>query len=98
MNQERLMSILVAPHVSEKGTRIAEANRQFVFKVMRDARKPEIKRAVELLFKVEVGGVRVANFQGKRKSFGRTPGRRSDWKKAYVTLKPGFDIDFTGVD
>ena len=98
MNEERLLSVLTAPHVSEKSTRIADANRQFVFKVMRDARKPEIKRAVELLFKVEVDRVRVANFQGKRKSFGRTRGRRSDWKKAYVTLKPGHDIDFAGVN
>jgi large subunit ribosomal protein L23 len=97
MNEERLMQVLVAPHISEKGTRVADANRQFVFKVLRDARKPEIKRAVELLFKVEVSGVRVANFLGKGKSFGRRRGRRSDWKKAYVTLKPGHDIDFTGV-
>jgi large subunit ribosomal protein L23 len=97
MNEERLMQVLVAPHISEKGTRVADANRQFVFKVLRDARKPEIKRAVELLFKVEVSGVRVANFLGKGKSFGGRRGRRSDWKKAYVTLKPGHDIDFTGV-
>jgi len=96
VNQERLMQLLIAPHVSEKSTRIGDAHRQVVFKVVRDARKPEIKRAVELLFEVEVEGVQVANVKGKRKTFGRMKGRRSDWKKAYVKLKPGHDIDFTG--
>lgn len=96
MNQERLMQLLIAPHVSEKSTRIGDAHRQVVFKVVRDARKPEIKRAVELLFEVEVEGVQVANVKGKSKTFGRMRGRRSDWKKAYVKLKPGHDIDFTG--
>ena len=96
MNQERLMNIIIAPHVSEKGTRVADENRQFVFKVARNARKPEIKRAIEFLFKVEVRNVRVLNVKGKRKTFGRLSGRRSDWKKAYVSLEPGHDIDFSG--
>ena len=98
MNQERLMNILLSPHVSEKSTMTADANRQFVFRVARDARKPEIKRAVELMFKVEVDRVQVVNVKGKRKTFGRAPGRRPDWKKAYVGLKPGFDIDFMGAE
>ena len=96
MNQERLMNILLAPHVSEKSTRIADANRQVVFKVVRDATKPEIKGAIELMFSVQVADVRVCNVKGKTKRFGRMEGRRSNWKKAYVTLKPGHDIDFMG--
>ena len=98
MNQERLMNILLSPHVSEKSSMAADVNRQFVFRVARDARKPEIKRAVELMFKVEVDRVQVVNVKGKRKTFGRVPGRRPDWKKAYVCLKPGFDIDFMGAE
>jgi len=96
MNPERLMTILLSPHVSEKSTMAADTNRQFVFKVRGDATKPEIKKAVELMFKVEVQGVQSLNHPGKRKSFGRVRGRRSGWKKAYVTLKPGHDIDYLG--
>ena len=84
--------------MSEKSTRLADAHRQFVFKVARDARKPEIKRAVELMFKVEVERVQVLNVKGKRKGFGRVRGRRPDWKKAYVSLKPGHDIDFMATE
>jgi large subunit ribosomal protein L23 len=98
MSQERLMKILLSPHVSEKTTRVADAHNQFVFKVVPDARKPEIKRAVELMFKVEVDSVQVMNVKGKRKVSGRFRGRRSDWKKAYVSLKPGHDIDFMGTE
>ncbi|MBS35548.1 MAG: 50S ribosomal protein L23 [Thiotrichales bacterium] len=98
MNQERLMKVLVSPHVSEKSTRVADAHGQFVFKVLPDARKPEIKQAVELMFKVEVESVQVMNVKGKRKGFGRVRGKRSDWKKAYVSLKPGHDIDFMGAE
>ena len=94
MNDERLMKILVAPHVSEKSARVADASNQVVFRVLPDACKPEIKRAVEKLFNVEVEHVRTASVKGKRKMFQRTPGKRSDWKKAYVKLKPGFDIDY----
>jgi large subunit ribosomal protein L23 len=96
MNQERLMMILLAPHVSEKSTTVADVNNQVVFKVARDATKPEIKRAVELMFEVKVQKVTVANVKGKHKRFGRIQGRRSDWKKAYVTLEAGHEIDFLG--
>ena len=96
MNDERLMRILIAPHVSEKSARVADASNQVVFRVLPDACKPEIKRAVEKLFNVEVDHVRTLSVKGKRKMFQRTPGKRSDWKKAYVRLKPGHDIDFIG--
>ncbi|HWQ95200.1 MAG TPA: 50S ribosomal protein L23 [Gammaproteobacteria bacterium] len=96
MNQERLMTVLLAPHISEKSTTVAERNKQFVFRVRPDADKGEIKGAVELMFNVQVAAVRTANLKGKVKRAGRRGGRRSDWKKAYVSLKPGFDIDFTG--
>ena len=94
MNEERLLKILLAPHVSEKATRVAEKYNQIVFKVARDAAKTEIKNAVELLFKVKVKGVTVVNVPGKRKRFGAIQGRRSDWKKAYVSLEAGHEIDF----
>ena len=94
MNEERLLKILLAPHVSEKATRVAERYNQVVFKVARDAAKPEIKDAVEMLFKVKVEGVTVVNVKGKRKRFGAIQGRRSDWKKAYVSLETGHEIDF----
>jgi large subunit ribosomal protein L23 len=94
VNEERLLKILLAPHVSEKATRVAEKYNQIVFKVARDAAKTEIKNAVELLFKVKVKGVTVVNVKGKRKRFGAIQGRRSDWKKAYVSLEAGHEIDF----
>ncbi|MBK8162706.1 MAG: 50S ribosomal protein L23 [Gammaproteobacteria bacterium] len=96
MNQERLMKVLLSPHVSEKATVVAEKHKQFVFRVAPDATKPEIKQAVEHLFKVEVDQVRVVNCIGKSKRFGASYGKRSDFRKAYVALKPGFDIDFSG--
>ncbi len=93
--QERLMQVLIAPVVSEKSTRVAEAEaRQVVFKVAKDATKPEVARAVELLFGAKVVRVNTARVNGKRKVFQRRPGRRPDWKKAYVTLAPGQDVDF----
>ncbi len=94
MNKERLMTLLHGPRVTEKSTMVADKHRQIVFKVAPDATKPEIKQAVELMFEVEVENVQVINVNGKRKIFGRMPGRRSNWKKAYVKLKPGSDIDF----
>ena len=94
MNQERLMTILLAPHISEKSTSAADKHRQFVFKVRGDATKPEIRKAVEQMFKVEVEAVQSLNVKGKRKTFGRVRGQRPGWKKAYVTLKSGHDIDF----
>jgi large subunit ribosomal protein L23 len=98
MNQERLMKVLIAPVVSEKSTRVADANRQFVFKVVKDASKPDIRKAVELMFDVKVDGVQIANVRGKTKRFGQSSGKRSDWKKAYVTLAEGHDIDFMGAE
>ena len=92
----RLHRIIVAPVVSEKSTRVAEKRNQAVFKVARDATKPEIKTAVEALFKVQVTDVNTLNMAGKNKRFGQSMGRRSDWKKAYVTLAEGQEIDFAG--
>jgi large subunit ribosomal protein L23 len=96
MNQERLLKVLIAPHVSEKSSVVAEQNNQYVFKVAKDASKPEIKKAVEMLFNVQVGSVQVSNTKGKSKRFGAIQGRRSDWKKAYVTLKADQSIDLMG--
>jgi len=93
---ERLADIIRAPHVSEKSTRVADKHRQMVFKVHPDASKPEIRQAVEKMFNVQVASVTVSNVAGKRKLSGRIRGRRQDWKKAYVRLKPGQDIDFAG--
>lgn len=94
--QERLMSVLVGPHVSEKAAMAADKNRQVVFKVLRDASKDEVRAAVELMFKVKVTAVNLAIMHGKLKRFGQSIGHRSDWKKAYVTLAEGQDIDFSG--
>ncbi len=98
MNTERLMQVILAPVVTEKATQVAEKNNQVAFRVIADATKPEIKAAVELLFKVEVAAVQVANRQGKVKRFGRFTGRRRNERKAYVCLKPGQEIDFTEVN
>jgi large subunit ribosomal protein L23 len=94
MNQERLMKVLLAPIVSEKSTMVAEKNEQVAFRVLQDATKPEIKAAVELLFKVEVESVQVLNTKGKTKRFGRFEGRRRNTRKAYVSLAPGQEINF----
>ncbi len=96
MSEQRLLQVLRAPHTSEKAARVGEAFRQVVFRVARDATKPEIKSAVEKLFGVSVEGVRVVNVAGKRKRFGARMAQRQDWKKAYVTLAPGQDISFGG--
>jgi len=96
-SRERLINILVSPHVSEKAARAAEAN-QYVFRVRTDATKADIKAAVEFMFDVKVSAVQVVNQQGKEKRFGRFEGRRSDWKKAYVRLVEGQAIDFAGGD
>jgi large subunit ribosomal protein L23 len=95
MNQERLMQVILAPVVSEKSTLVADKNEQVVFKVVTDATKPEVKAAVELLFNVKVDSVNILNVKGKVKRFGRFTGRRKDWKKAYVCLVPGQEIDFS---
>ncbi|ASM77020.1 50S ribosomal protein L23 [Vitreoscilla filiformis] len=95
-NEGRLAQVLVAPVISEKATQVAEKSNQVVFKVLRDASKPEIKAAVELLFKVEVAAVNVVNVKGKSKRFGRNMGRRDHVKKAYVSLKEGQELNFSG--
>ncbi len=96
INEGRLMQVLVSPLVTEKATFVAEKGNTVTFKVLQDATKPEIKAAVELLFKVEVDGVTVANIKGKAKRFGRFNGRRDHLRKAYVTLKPGQELDLGG--
>ncbi len=92
------MMVIVGPHISEKSTAVADSSRQVVFKVRRDATRKEIRQAVELLFEVKVGRVTVVNVPGKAKRRGPSKGRRADWKKAYVRLAPGHDIDFMGVE
>lgn len=98
MNREQLMKVLLAPIVSEKSTRLSDANRQFVFKVQPGATKPAVRKAVELMFNVKVDSVQISNMRGKVKRHGATIGRRADWKKAYVTLAEGHDIDFMGAE
>ena len=96
MNQERMYQILLVPHVSEKSTLLADEKNQHVFKVATDATRTEVKQAVEELFKVKVDKVRILNVKGKNKRFGGRLGKRSDMRKAYVTLSPDNDIDFAG--
>ena len=98
-DEGRLAQVLVAPIVSEKATSAAEKHNQVLFKVLRDATKPEIKAAVELMFSkkdkpIEVTSVQIVNVQGKKKRFGQFNGQRRDWKKAYVCLKSGQEINF----
>ena len=91
---ERLATVLLAPVISEKGTYLADKREQVIFRVAQDATKPEVKAAVESLFKVQVKSVQIANVAGKVKRFGRFVGKRRGWKKAYVCLKPGQEINF----
>ena len=98
MNQERMHQILVAPHVSEKGALLADESNQHVFKVISTATKSEVKQAVEGMFKVKVEKVRILNVKGKAKRFGGRMGKRSDMRKAYVTLMADNDIDFAGAN
>jgi len=93
-NAEQLMTVVLAPVVSEKSTRVADKDRQYVFRVADAATKPEIKAAVELLFKTKVDSVTVSRVKGKKKRFGRFMGRRGNWKKAYVRLAAGQEINF----
>jgi len=94
LQQERLLQVLLAPQISEKATYIADKNEQVVFRVASDATKPEVKAAVEALFDVKVKSVQIANVKGKEKRFGRIMGRRKTWKKAFVCLQPGQEINF----
>ncbi|HJW10357.1 MAG TPA: 50S ribosomal protein L23 [Albitalea sp.] len=92
------MNLVLAPVVSEKSTRVADRDRQYVFRVLDGATKPEIKAAVELLFKTKVESVTVANVKGKARRFGRFAGRRRNWKKAYVRLAAGHEINFAATE
>jgi len=98
MSKERILQVLLAPHISEKASLVADSNGQHIFQVLPDANKAEIKQAVEELFEVKVAQVRVMNVKGKTKRFGQRTGKRSDWRKAYVTLAEGQDIDFAGAN
>ena len=94
MNREQLMSVLIAPHVTEKSSLAMQNHNQYTFRVRRDATKTDIRKAVELMFDVKVTGVQVVNELGKARRFGKTPGRTQDWKKAYVSLGAGQSIDY----
>jgi large subunit ribosomal protein L23 len=94
MNREQLMSVLIAPHVTEKTSLAMQNHNQYTFRVRRDASKTDIRKAVELMFDVKVAGVQVVNEPGKVRRFGRTSGRTQDWKKAYVSLAAGMTIDY----
>jgi large subunit ribosomal protein L23 len=92
--QQRLMQILVGPAISEKGTMVGDKHNQYVFRVERSATKQDVKAAIELMWRVKVVGVQVLNVHGKEKRHGRFIGRRNNWKKAYVRLQPGQEINF----
>ena len=96
MNSERLTKVIVGPVIAEKASRVAENHNQVVLKVLPNANKSEIKAAVEMLFDVKVASVATANVKGKVKRTGRVMGKRSDWKKAYITLADGADLNFLG--
>lgn len=95
---ERLMDVVLAPVISEKSTMLADKNRQYAFRVSGRATKPEIKAAIELLFKTKVKSVTVTNVKGKEKRVGKFTGRRRNWKKAYVCLAPGQEINFAATE
>ena len=97
-NIDQLMNVVLAPVVSEKSTFVADKNRQYVFRVADHATKPEIKAAIELMFKTKVENVTVLNVHGKDRRFGRTVGRRRNWKKAYVRLAEGQEINFAATE
>jgi large subunit ribosomal protein L23 len=93
-SREQLINVLIGPHVTEKTSRLMQNHNQYTFRVRRDARKPDIKAAVELMFDVKVADVQVVNEGGKKRRFGKTTGRTQDWKKAYVSLAEGQAIDY----
>jgi large subunit ribosomal protein L23 len=97
-NAAQLMNVVLAPVVSEKSTFVADKNRQYVFRVADDATKPQIKAAIELMFKTKVDDVTVLNVRGKERRFGRLTGRRRSWKKAYVRLAEGQEINFAATE
>ncbi len=94
MKREQLMTVLLAPHVTEKTSLAMQNSNQYVFRVRREATKTDIRKAVELMFEVKVRGVQVVNEPGKMRRFGRMTGRTQDWKKAYVRLAEGQTIDY----
>lgn len=96
MNKDRLYSVLRSPRVTEKSARVGDVSNQYVFEVASDANKAEIRAAVEHLFEVDVESVRVVNVKGKSKAFRMRPGKRSNWKKAYVRVREGQNLDFLG--
>jgi large subunit ribosomal protein L23 len=96
MNQDRLMQVILAPVISEKSTFVGDLNNQVPFRVLADASKPEIKAAAELMFGAKVDSVQVVNVKGKSKRFGRSMGRRRNWKKAYICFAAGQEINFAG--
>jgi large subunit ribosomal protein L23 len=99
-NAERLLQVIIAPQVSEKATYIAEKHNHVIFRVAQDATKSEVKAAVELIWKpqnIQVKSVQIANVKGKKKRFGRFIGRRSNWKKAYVSIQSGQEINFSDI-
>ena len=96
MNREQLMTVLIAPHVTEKTSLAMQNHNQYTFRVRRDATKTDVKKAVELMFEVKVAGVQVVNEPGKTRRFKNLPGKRNGFKKAYVRLQTGQSIDFTG--
>ena len=96
MSKNRLFKVLLSPRVTEKTTRIGEGSNQYVFQVIKDANKSEVKGAVEMLFDVNVESVRIVNVKGKSKAFRMRQGKRSDWKKAYVRVQEGQVIDLLG--
>lgn len=97
MNQERLLKIIVSPHISEKATTIAEKKNEYVFEVIESATKPEVKDAIEFLFNTKVKLVRIVNVRAKKKMFKNIEGKRKGWKKAYITLEAGQKLDVIGV-
>ena len=98
MNQERLLKVLLSPHVTNKAYEVAERSSYVVFKVATNATKKEIQKAVEMLFEVKVEGVKTVNVKGKTRRFGRVEGRTKDWKKAYIRLADGHNINFVGAE
>lgn len=96
MNQERLLKIILSPHISEKGTILSEKYNQYVFKVLHSANKQEVKNAIELVFNTKVESVRIVNTKSKVKLFKGIKGKRKAWKKAYVSLEPNEKLDLTG--
>ena len=97
-NAEQLMNVVLAPVVSEKSTFVADKHRQYVFRVADHATKPQIKAAIELMFKTKVDGVTVSNVKGKERRFGKVIGRKRNWKKAYVRLAEGQEINFAATE